>query len=264
MLLVTEIFDSCTESDQQCFPVYLHRLFAPMIQPVDTSGLNSHNILKSVGLLFSKTRSSARIKFCQNVIHSAYEMLKQIESDSTWGSLFDGKDNVSRRFPASLFHASLYLFHASLHLFHASVYLLHASLYLTNIVMQVMDELKVASHPIVVNSLLYPLRNLIHRLPKRFTSSGNTTQRIPFFVAFDEVTSLIIQDDSVLLTTLRRIVKLMASESIWVFVMSTQTSLFHITPAVSNDSSSRISGYDLERMESFYAFPFGYWCQKPF
>lgn len=127
-----------------------------------------------------------------------------------------------------------------------------------------MNEPGVASHPIIVNTLLGPLRKLIHHLPKALSSSSKNSQRIPFYIAFDEVTNLIIKDDPRLLTTLRRIVKLLASEYIWVFVMSTQSPLLHITPAVNDDNSTRISVGELQRLDSFYAFPLDIGIKKQF
>jgi len=127
-----------------------------------------------------------------------------------------------------------------------------------------MNEPGVALHPIIINTLLGPLRKLIHHLPKALSSSSKNSQRIPFFIAFDEVTNLIIKDDPRLLTTLRRIVKLLASEYIWVFMMSMQSPLLHITSAINDDNSTRISVSELQWLDSFYAFPLDIGIKKQF
>ena len=105
------------------------------------------------------------------------------------------------------------------------------------------------SHPLVNQHLITPLRALVKRL-------DTDTTNVPIFFVFDEISTLLVdKNDPTTYLALRRVTRLFSELPVWTFVLSTQSQLYHLTPAAAEDRSSRVSLRQLQLCEPFHAFP---------
>jgi hypothetical protein len=94
-----------------------------------------------------------------------------------------------------------------------------------------------ADHPHVQSILIQPLRVLIEALNDAMISREKEGEKIPpLFFCFDEVSNI----PKEVLSALRRVTRLLRHEPVWTFVLSTESPLFGLAPALRDDPSNRI------------------------
>ena len=106
-------------------------------------------------------------------------------------------------------------------------------------------------HPFIVEHLLVPFQGLMSRLGSGNSPLAPDSGKQLFFLAFDEISTVLVHNKPVLLTVLRRITRLLKGITIWTFVMSTESPMFHMTPAVTEDPSLRVRRKQLGRIPPF-------------
>jgi len=108
------------------------------------------------------------------------------------------------------------------------------------------------TEPLVISTLLDPLKDLIHHLTTYNIGAGD----IPLFFCFDEVANLSKpgSGNASALMALRRVTRLFRYMRVWTFLLSTQRPLFHLTRATPEDDSWRIRMQKLERIPPFCSF----------
>ena len=107
-----------------------------------------------------------------------------------------------------------------------------------------------ANHTLVNTNLILPLTSLVSRL------KGTANTEIPLFFAFDEVSNLAMHGlGPKVFEALRRVIRLLRALPVWTFVLSTQSALDSVAPAIENDPSARVIKGLLQRHTAFCEFP---------
>ena len=75
------------------------------------------------------------------------------------------------------------------------------------------------------------------------------------FLCLNETVNLIVEADDQMYLAVRRAMRLIAHLSIWLFLLSINTRLFHLAPLARYNTSYRIASGELERLNPLYAFP---------
>jgi hypothetical protein len=104
-------------------------------------------------------------------------------------------------------------------------------------------------HHLVRTGLLEPLAKLVGLL-----HGGDSADGLPVFFAFDEVSNLVVAGDQKVFLALKRVIRLLCNLPVWMFALSTQSTLERVSPSIADDPSFRVTRRMLDRVTPFYSF----------